>query len=327
MAEVVAALREGAELAAVSADVGVVDVAVDDVGDGVADAARAQRVGRAADGCEVVAARREQRDDVGLRRAGRRRRRGRGRRRSSAKVAASVRAQAAPRQVAAKRLDASPGAQASSRARPAVSMWRSTACAQRRGRASALGPQREWRAGCASRSTSVRPAAARSRARAREVRPGRLGVDVVGRHRRDAAPVVDAGADRAAPSSPGCRLGGAWMFIAGPRIRRATAMVQTCSSSAGSAAAAMRVPGLARKFWMMISWMWPCALVDVADRQQRLDALGPRLADADQDAGGERHAGAAGGVQRGEAHGRHLVGRAEMRAAALATGGRTRSPA
>ncbi len=34
-------------------------------------------------------------------------------------------------------------------------------------------------------------------------------------------------------------------------------MVQTCSSSEGSAAPAMRVPGLARKFWMMISWMWP----------------------------------------------------------------------
>ena len=55
----------------------------------------------------------------------------------------------------------------------------------------------------------------------------------------------------------GRRLGGAWMFMAGPKMRRATAMVHTCSSSDGSAASAMRVPGLARKFWMMISWMWP----------------------------------------------------------------------
>ena len=31
------------------------------------------------------------------------------------------------------------------------------------------------------------------------------------------------------------------------------------------------------------------ALVQLAQRQQRLDALAPRLADADQDAGGERH--------------------------------------
>ena len=37
------------------------------------------------------------------------------------------------------------------------------------------------------------------------------------------------------------------------------AMVQTSSSSAGSGAPAMRVPGLARKFWTMISWMWPWA--------------------------------------------------------------------
>ena len=44
VAEAVPALGEGAELAAVGADVGVVDVAVDDVGDGVADArARAAR--------------------------------------------------------------------------------------------------------------------------------------------------------------------------------------------------------------------------------------------------------------------------------------------
>ena len=44
MAEVVPALGEGAELAAVGADVGVVDVAVDDVGDRVA--ARARRAAR-----------------------------------------------------------------------------------------------------------------------------------------------------------------------------------------------------------------------------------------------------------------------------------------
>ena len=57
-------------------------------------------------------------------------------------------------------------------------------------------------------------------------------------------------------------------------------------------------------------------LVDVADRQQRLDALGPRLADADQEPGGERHAGTPRGFERGEAHGGRLVRRAEVRAAA-----------
>src|SRR6185295_2864267 len=50
MAEVVSPLRKGAELAAIGADVGVVDVAVDDVGDGGANGARAQRVGGGNDG-------------------------------------------------------------------------------------------------------------------------------------------------------------------------------------------------------------------------------------------------------------------------------------
>ena len=66
MAEIVPALGEGAELAAVGADVGVVDVAVDDVGDRVADAPGAQLIGCPADGREVRPPRIEQRHDVRL---------------------------------------------------------------------------------------------------------------------------------------------------------------------------------------------------------------------------------------------------------------------
>ena len=40
---------------------------------------------------------------------------------------------------------------------------------------------------------------------------------------------------------------------------RATASVHSRSSKSGSGAFAMRVPGLARKFWMISSWMCPCA--------------------------------------------------------------------
>ena len=40
-------------------------------------------------------------------------------------------------------------------------------------------------------------------------------------------------------------------------IRRATAMVRAMSRLSGSGRAAIGVVGLARKFWMMISWMWP----------------------------------------------------------------------
>ena len=61
------------------------------------------------------------------------------------------------------------------------------------------------------------------------------------------------------------------------------------------------------------------ALVQIAQRQQRVDPLGARLADADQDAGGERHVELARRLDRGEPRRRGLVGRAVMRAAALRT--------
>ncbi len=40
---------------------------------------------------------------------------------------------------------------------------------------------------------------------------------------------------------------------------RATAIVHRWSSSDGSGCDAMRVPGFARKFWTMTSWMCPCS--------------------------------------------------------------------
>ncbi len=57
--------------------------------------------------------------------------------------------------------------------------------------------------------------------------------------------------------------------------------------------------------------------VRIGDRDECLDALGPRLTDPDEDAGGERHARPARGMQGGEAARRGLVGRAEVRAAGL----------
>ena len=49
-------------------------------------------------------------------------------------------------------------------------------------------------------------------------------------------------------------------------------------------------------------------LVQIADREQRLDALEARLADADQNAGGERHARFARQADRLEPTRRNLVG-------------------
>ncbi len=59
------------------------------------------------------------------------------------------------------------------------------------------------------------------------------------------------------------------------------------------------------------------ALVQVAQREQRLDALAARLADADQDAARVRDGEAPGAVDRVQAHVGQLVGRAEVRPASL----------
>ena len=59
------------------------------------------------------------------------------------------------------------------------------------------------------------------------------------------------------------------------------------------------------------------ALVELAQREQRLDALGSGFADADQDPRGERHRRLTGCFHALETARRRLVGRAEMRTAAL----------
>ncbi len=48
--------------------------------------------------------------------------------------------------------------------------------------------------------------------------------------------------------------------------------------------------------------------VERAQGEQRLDALAPGLADADQDAAGKRHLGAAGRCDRGQPYGGFFVG-------------------
>ena len=174
----------------------------------------------------------------------------------------------------------------------------------------------------ADRSQGARPAPCprpRSRAAGRSsVRPGRLGIDVVGRDRRDAAPVVDAGREQAVE-----RVGIEVRRRLDAHLRRRTRGARARSSRDGPRATAparraIAVPGLARKFWTMISCRWPCSRVQRAQREQRLDALAPGLADADQDAAGERHAQLAGRADRLEPHRGTLVRAAVVRPAALA---------
>lgn len=57
------------------------------------------------------------------------------------------------------------------------------------------------------------------------------------------------------PYSPATRLGGAWRQAAGPMMCRATATVATRSSRSASGMPRIAVSGLARKFWMISSWM------------------------------------------------------------------------
>ena len=115
--------------------------------------------------------------------------------------------------------------------------------------------------------------------------PGRLGVDVVDGHRRDAAPVVDAGVEQGGEVARRQvrrrlhdDLGG--QDRAAPR-RSSRAGPRAC----GSGAPPSWCPGLARKFWTITSCRWPWRRVQRrAARSSASIRSSSRLADADQDA-------------------------------------------
>ena len=110
------------------------------------------------------------------------------------------------------------------------------------------------------RGRSVKPARAQAVAERVEVRPGMARVDVVGRHRRDAAEVVDARARAAARRRRGSGSAAPARDTSASRIRRAIATACAISSSVGLGRALhRRRPGAARKFCTMTSWMCPCA--------------------------------------------------------------------
>jgi hypothetical protein len=139
---------------------------------------------------------------------------------------------------------------------------------------------------------------------------------VVGRHRRHAAPIVDAGADQLRqPFGPQvgrrlnvhCRPENDAGYGDGPQV-----IVQRRLRRVSHARTGLGAEVLDDDFLNVT-----VAFVDVADRQQGLDAFQPRLADADQEPGGERHTGTPRGFDGGEAHGGRLVRRPEVRAAAV----------
>ena len=113
------------------------------------------------------------------------------------------------------------------------------------------------------------------------------------------------------------RLGGAWMCIAGPRIRRATATDHSISSVSHAGCAVHRRARLGQEVLDDDLLHVTVTRVRRRDRHERLDALRAGLADADEDPGRERHVGLAGRLERGEPARGRLVGRAMVRAAGL----------
>ena len=156
----------------------------------------------------------------------------------------------------------------------------------------ARGHTRDRSAGAA---TSSLPAAAVARRPARRSRPGRFRIHVVGRHRRDAAPVVDAGRRSAAGRRRAMRFGGAWMFIVRPedQPRRGDGpeqVVEVRLRRAGQLGAGLGAEILDDHFLDVAM----CARAGRGCASSASIRSAARLADADQDAGGERHAQLAG---------------------------------
>ena len=144
------------------------------------------------------------------------------------------------------------------------------------------------------------------------MRPGRFRIDEVRRHRRHAAPVVDA-RRHDGPERPrrkvGRRLDRGGRAEDQPRDGDRPEQFFRCR---------LRCPGHLRVRLgaeVLDDDLLHRArrVVDVPERQQRLEALPPRLADADQDAGGERHLRLAREPDGLEAARRQLVRRAVMR--------------
>ena len=167
-----------------------------------------------------------------------------------------------------------------------------------------------------SRSRSVKPAAAVIAASSSICGQGRSGFTWSGVS-GETPPQSSMPASRMSWCSSPMRFGGAWMRASGPRTSRVTAIVAARSASSASGVARILVSGLARKFCTMTSWMPSYSRDTLRSAKIDVDALGRRLADADEDAGGERDVAAARVFQDPEADLGVLVGGAEVRSALL----------
>ena len=268
------ALREGAELAAEIADVGVVDVAGDDIGDRVAIDLAAQPVGRGADQVESIAARLEQGDDVAFAEgfaggsAGEDRFQRCGKRRIPHAFAGGGRVgvgAGAPRIGAreALRIEGAQGGGAQRRVEPA---------------------RRVGRIFRVDRQPLDQQLAGRGGAPRQEVegRPRRLGVDVVGGHRRHPAPIVDPGGDHRL-ERVGHQIGRRLDVHRRPEDQPGDGDRPQMIGSVGLGR--RRHPGIGFSLKVLDDNFLYMSMIfmQVTQGQQRLDTLAPGLADADEE--------------------------------------------
>ena len=284
-------LREGAEAAAEIADVRVLDVARDDVAHRVAAHLAAEPVGGGEDALPLLAARLEQARDRVL-----------------VELGTAVDGQRVARDERhLDRLAGSPRVLA----REPERVGRAQRERQHL-RVDPLGVEPFRVDGQARRE--VEAAAARRLAQPLDRGPRRLRVDVVDRHGRDAAPVVDARVEEDGE-------------VLGEVRRRLEVDLRREQDPRGGERPEVVLEGRLRRGGHARAGLRAEVLDDhlldvsvpevrVGDRAQRVEPLLPRLADPDQDPRRERDALGAGGVERGEPRGRKLVRRAEVRAAA-----------
>ena len=147
-----------------------------------------------------------------------------------------------------------------------------------------------------------------------EVRPRRLGIDVVLRHRRDAAPVVDPRRDQLWQRT-GAQVGRRLDIRLRPKEDAGCGDGPEQFVKAGLGRVGHARPRLRAEVLDDDLLDVPMRVMGIAERKQGLDALLARLADADEDAGGEGHRLFAGQAQCLKPRGRSLVRRAVVGAA------------
>ena len=280
------AFGKGAELATVIADIGVVDVAVDRVGDDGAVHLGPQRVGGGANLRNLGAAALHQADD--LRRAESfAAARPRQDFRNLSGAANCVPAQA--RQIGRRNVGAG---------RPVLGARKSIHVHRPEDRPAQARIQPPLAIGCVRWIDGEALGQHLARGfgfafQGAKMRPGRFRIDIVRAHRRDAAPIVDAGTNDLRQGA-GRKIGRRLNVHLGPKYQPCRGdgpeqLVQAGLRRRRHSGARFGAEILDDDFLDV-----PVTVIEIAQRQKRIDPFPAGLADTDQQAGRERHAEPAG---------------------------------